>query len=909
MSAQAAFQTLIGQGLDHERAGGARTAEALAAYRKAADLIPGSGVPESRIEIIHARRAWGPPRPVAAALPDGTPRITMSTLGSRGRFGNQLLQYGAAALHAAFLDAAIEVPDWIGRDLFDCDDPPVSAELPALDFDARSDHALDAPDLAPGTDLRGYFCFDTSGYAAQRDTWRACFTWGERARIVADRIEAALRALPGPVIAVHVRRGDFGYGRHWIAPVAWYLECLAPLLARHPGATLYVASDDPGVAAEFAGLAGNPRVVTAADLDGFPEGLEAMTDHAVLRVADVLLIANSTFSFTAAMLNTRATGCHRPDPGAGRLVPFDPWAAPVLLDAPWLLEAPAVDAAEGAFLPLMMRDGGHVADVGAGRGDWTRAARDAHWTARRLTFHCFETDAAAHAALARLAETSGPGRIRVHATEPDLDTYCAAHGIRHLQALRLHAPRQALAILRGAARLLAHARIDCIQFRHDAPARDAGQRLGELHRFLRRRGFHLYLVAGPFQLAPLRSWSPGLESAPGTWLALHERMLPHFGLAPKRMADLAAEAARHGVRFRGVVHVGAHLGEEVPLYETLGAQDVVLVEANPELAAKLREKFSASPHVVIAEQCLADREEERTFHVNAYSQSSSLLALGQHETLYPFAKVAATRQVTTTTLDRMLERAGLAPERFNVLVIDVQGAEAMVLRGAPRQLAHVDLINVEVNFDEVYADVPQIEDIDRILGSHGFARVTLACPFERSWGDAVYVNLRRPGALPATAAPWSATLGDLWAGRLGGARLGSAVVLGTRDPDGAAPLAGLGWQVLYVETVPTRFADRTAAHAAHRSVDVVTVPAPVTAQTLGVLLPTFGLPPAVDLVVTDVDALRGDLGTALAGGTWRPRFLLLPGADAAALADIDITHIGYAVERIDAHAVVLEEIC
>ena len=67
-----------------------------------------------------------------------------------------------------------------------------------------------------------------------------------------------------------------------------------------------------------------------------------------MRSADVLATANSTFSFTAAMLAhpPRAPPppppggvdrFWRPDPLRRALVPFDPWAAPPLLDAAVLL--------------------------------------------------------------------------------------------------------------------------------------------------------------------------------------------------------------------------------------------------------------------------------------------------------------------------------------------------------------------------------------------------------------------------------------------------------------------------------------------------------------------------------------------------------------------------------------------
>ena len=52
----------------------------------------------------------------------------------------------------------------------------------------------------------------------------------------------------------------------------------------------------------------------------------------VLLATYALAIANSSFSFFAAMLNTQAAIFSRPDALQGLLVPFDPWDAEPLLD-------------------------------------------------------------------------------------------------------------------------------------------------------------------------------------------------------------------------------------------------------------------------------------------------------------------------------------------------------------------------------------------------------------------------------------------------------------------------------------------------------------------------------------------------------------------------------------------------
>jgi Methyltransferase FkbM domain len=96
--------------------------------------------------------------------------------------------------------------------------------------------------------------------------------------------------------------------------------------------------------------------------------------------------------------------------------------------------------------------------------------------------------------------------------------------------------------------------------------------------------------------------------------------------------------------------------------------------------------------------------------------------------------------VDCSRLDDLLDDLGETAAAYNILNIDVQGAELMVLRGAERTLAFVDVINVEVSFAELYAGCAQIDEVDDFLEQRGFVRVELSCPYHHTWGDAVYVR-------------------------------------------------------------------------------------------------------------------------------------------------------------------------
>src|SRR5262249_17580699 len=96
--------------------------------------------------------------------------------------------------------------------------------------------------------------------------------------------------------------------------------------------------------------------------------------------------------------------------------------------------------------------------------------------------------------------------------------------------------------------------------------------------------------------------------------------------------------------------------------------------------------------------------------------------------------------------DDVLREHGLKPNLFELLVIDVQGAEALVLKGAMETLRHVKAIAIEVNFVDMYRGGAQIDEIDDILGHAGFERAQIASGFHPTCGRPVYVrpNVRRP---------------------------------------------------------------------------------------------------------------------------------------------------------------------
>ena len=206
--------------------------------------------------------------------------------------------------------------------------------------------------------------------------------------------------------------------------------------------------------------------------------------------------------------------------------------------------------------------------------------------------------------------------------------------------------------------------------------------------------------------------------------------------------DLGSLCKANDVVPRGVIHIGAHEGRELRAYNQLGIQNILFIEANPTVYEKLCANVGKQPNVKTANCAISDKNGMVEFHITSFDQSSSILPLKKHLELYPGIIETKKMHVVCKTLDTLLKELNISPGTYNIINIDIQGAELLALRGGIETLKNVDAINTEVNFDELYEGCALIQDMDQFLGSMGFKRVQTLTPYHPSWGDAFYVKTR-----------------------------------------------------------------------------------------------------------------------------------------------------------------------
>ncbi|MFV3126454.1 tetratricopeptide repeat protein [Niveispirillum sp. KHB5.9] len=276
------------------------------------------------LERTRRQQGWHWQRP---ANPDpARPRLASSTLGNRGRFAHNVLEYVLLRLYAEKHGGVLETPDWVGGAYFELDDPAPSGPLPPWPFGRRvlngfvtgerqGDAPLDRDALSP------LFLYD---YPVElRDRVRSWLRPRPQWAPWIDPPVDALRAVGNTVVAIHIRRGDFLRYGYPITETQTYVDWLRDLWPTLDKPVLYLASDDiPGVRAAFREF----RPVTLHDAGPAWPGLEFLQDFHVLTQADIVGIsAASGFSQLAARLNERARLCVEPDMETGGIKPFVAW--------------------------------------------------------------------------------------------------------------------------------------------------------------------------------------------------------------------------------------------------------------------------------------------------------------------------------------------------------------------------------------------------------------------------------------------------------------------------------------------------------------------------------------------------------------------------------------------------------
>ena len=209
------------------------------------------------------------------------------------------------------------------------------------------------------------------------------------------------------------------------------------------------------------------------------------------------------------------------------------------------------------------------------------------------------------------------------------------------------------------------------------------------------------------------------------------------------LIDFKSAVKKHQLNIKGVIQVGAHFAEEYEDYKSMGIKDIVFIEPAKKAFYVLDEKFAKNLNVRLFNYAMGSKfgmvflntEEKNN------GQSNSLLKPKLHLQQFPDIVFNGHERVELRTLDSL----DMPRQKYNTLVMDVQGYEGEVIKGAAETLKNIDTIYTEVNRAEVYEGCVQIDELDYLLSD--FERVETSWA-GGTWGDAIYKRKAREVSPP-----------------------------------------------------------------------------------------------------------------------------------------------------------------
>lgn len=194
---------------------------------------------------------------------------------------------------------------------------------------------------------------------------------------------------------------------------------------------------------------------------------------------------------------------------------------------------------------------------------------------------------------------------------------------------------------------------------------------------------------------------------------------------------------KYGIQINGVIHVGAHFGEESSTYKKLNINNIIYFEPVKKTFKTLKE------NCINGEELYNIALGNHDGFIEMYVED--LDSFGCHSILKPSDNYKNISFSTKELVEiKKLDSLAIDFSKYDMLNIDVQGFELEVLKGSESSLKNIKYIMTEVNrktnqkdFD--YFGCVDISQVIYFLNKNGFNLVE--CSWDGvSWGDAFFIK-------------------------------------------------------------------------------------------------------------------------------------------------------------------------
>jgi FkbM family methyltransferase len=192
---------------------------------------------------------------------------------------------------------------------------------------------------------------------------------------------------------------------------------------------------------------------------------------------------------------------------------------------------------------------------------------------------------------------------------------------------------------------------------------------------------------------------------------------------------------KFNINIKGILHVGAHECEEYPTYLDF-TSNILWIEALPHLIEKNLQKY---PELNIVNAVVSDKDNQTIqFNISSNTKCSSMMDFDYHKEIHP--EITMEKQITleTKTIQTIYKENNISKDEYNVLIMDIQGAELLALKGMGDIINNIDAIYIEATEKPLYEGGCVLEDLDSFFSTLGYNRKYLM--LLNSYGNAFYLK-------------------------------------------------------------------------------------------------------------------------------------------------------------------------
>ena len=197
---------------------------------------------------------------------------------------------------------------------------------------------------------------------------------------------------------------------------------------------------------------------------------------------------------------------------------------------------------------------------------------------------------------------------------------------------------------------------------------------------------------------------------------------------------------------QSVLQVGASGGQEIPIFLANGVNYAAMIEPLDYPFSVLCANTQTIENYLPIQSLVGARDGEQVelFVASNDGQSSSILKPAQHLSAFPTVTFDAKIQCTSYTLDTIARSIktnhAQFPEYYDLIYVDVQGAELEVFKGANQCLLNSRFIFTEIGLGGGYEGDVSYMKLIGFLNAYGYDLIQLEINPSHGYGDALFVR-------------------------------------------------------------------------------------------------------------------------------------------------------------------------